>query len=77
MYTEVRLGFAISLRGFTSCGISCVRGKNTCEAPDISAAIFWQVWEYGWGWFSLVSGQAREVNARKTTQKRDVVKAME
>ena len=45
MYIEVRLEWVIStqLVRITGEGMSCVRGKNTCEAPEISAAILLQV----------------------------------
>ena len=53
------------------------RGKNTCEAPEIAAAIRWQVDRTSEElWLFEGSGQPYESDARENAQSRSAVKVM-
>ena len=54
-----------------------LRGRNTCEAPEIAAAILLQVHRRSEElWFSKVSGWPDESNARENAQSRSVDETM-
>ncbi len=57
--------------------MSCARGKNTCEALEISSAILWQVTRNSeLLWFNRISDCTCAATARKEALRRGAANSM-